>query len=266
MKQTLKMATVALAMSTALFSTQAGAAGAEVFTPEQQARIGEIAADYLIAHPDVLIEVSKKLQARQQAMQQQTYVQSALKTHRLLMQLDGVPVKGPADSNVIVTEFFDYECIACSMMAPVMEKVVAANAGVRFAFRDWTIFAARYPESQQASRRGLNIYRKLGADAYMAFHNGIYRTGHNEGKLTTEDIEKSAAAAGAGPSSGDDDAAADHLIESNSSLAELLGLTGTPGIIVMPVENATAQNTTVLPGVVSESVLQQAIKRAAGNG
>jgi protein-disulfide isomerase len=270
MKKTLKMASIALAMSSALFSAQGGAAGAEAFTPEQQTRIGEIAADYLVAHPDVLIEVSKKLQARQQAMQQQTYLQSVLKTHRLLMQLDGVPVKGPDDSKVIVTEFFDYECIACSMMAPVMEKVVAANAGVRFAFRDWTIFAGRYPESQQASRRGLNIYRKLGADAYMAFHNGIYRTGHNEGKLTTEDIEKSAvaaaAAAGAGPSSGDDDAAADHLIESNSSLAELLGLTGTPGIIVMPVENATAQNTTVLPGVVSESVLQQAIERAAGNG
>lgn len=118
MKPTLKMATFALAMSTALFSAASSAAGADAFTPEQQARIGEIAADYLVAHPDVLIEVSRKLQARQQALQQQTYVQSALKTHRLLMQLDGVPVKGPADSKVIVTKFVDYECIACSMMAP----------------------------------------------------------------------------------------------------------------------------------------------------
>lgn len=61
-----------------------------------------------------------------------------------------------------MTEFFDYECSACSMMAPVMEKVMAANAGVRFAFRDWTIFAARYPESSQASHRGLGVYRKQG--------------------------------------------------------------------------------------------------------
>jgi protein-disulfide isomerase len=264
MKQTLKMATFALAMSTSLFSVQSGATGAETFTPEQQARIGEIAADYLVAHPDVLIEVSKKLQARQQAMQQQTYVQSALKTHRLLMQLDGVPVKGPADSKVIVTEFFDYECIACSMMAPVMEKVMAANAGVRFAFRDWTIFAARYPESEQASRRGLSIYRKHGADTYMAFHNGIYRTGHNEGKLTAEDIERVASITGADVSSDDDRAASERQIESNNMLAEMLGLTGTPGIIVMPTENPTVQNTTVIPGVVNEGVLQQAIARASG--
>ncbi|GME47551.1 MULTISPECIES: DsbA family protein [unclassified Pantoea] len=262
MKQTLKMATFALAMSTSLFSVQSAAAGTETFTPEQQARIGEIAADYLVAHPDVLIEMSKKLQARQQAMQQQTYVQSALKTHRLLMQLDGVPLKGPADSKVIVTEFFDYECIACSMMAPVMEKVMAANAGVRFAFRDWTIFAARFPESAQASRRGLSIYRTHGADAYMAFHNGIYRTGHNEGKLTAEDIEKAGIAAGTGNVSDESNSAADQIIENNAALAEMLGLTGTPGIIVMPAENATPDNTTVIPGVVSEQVMQQAIARA----
>lgn len=262
MKKPLKMASIALAMSAALFAVQAGAAGADAFTPEQQARIGEIAADYLVAHPDVLIEVSKKLQARQQAMQQQVYVQSALKTHRLLMQLDGVPVKGPAGAKVIVTEFFDYECIACSMMAPVMEKVMAANAGVRFAFRDWTIFAARYPESTQASRRGLGIYRKQGADVYMEFHNGIYRTGHNEGKLTAEDIEKVAAAAGAPAASDADNAVSDAVTENNAALAEMLGLSGTPGIIVMPAENATPDNTTVIPGVVSEQVMQQAIKRA----
>lgn len=262
MKQTLKMATIALAMSASLFSAQSGAAGVEEFTPEQQARIGEIAADYLVAHPDVLLEVSRKLQARQQALQQQAYVQSALKTHRLLMQLDGVPVKGPADSKVIVTEFFDYECIACSMMAPVMEKVMAANAGVRFAFRDWTIFAARYPESMQASHRGLDIYRQHGAEAYMKFHNGIYRTGHNEGKLTAEDIDKAAVAAGGGDAVDDSNSVSGQTIEKNGELAEMLGLTGTPGIIVMPAENATPDNTTVIPGVVNAQVLQQAIVRA----
>ncbi|WP_371742057.1 hypothetical protein [Pantoea sp. Cy-640] len=45
----------------------------------------------------------------------------------------------------------------------------------------------------------------------------------------------------------------------------LIFTAGTPGIIVMPTENATADNTTVIPGVVSEDVLQQAIVRAGGN-
>jgi len=257
-----KSAALSLALSFTFASIHTAFAEPVDFTPAQQTRIGEIAADYLVAHPQVLIEVSKKLQAQQAAIKAQLMAESALKGHRLLMQLDGVPVKGPQNSKVIVTEFFDYECIACSMMAPVMEQVMASNPDVRFAFRDWTIFAGHYPESTQASRRGLAIWKQRGADAYMAYHNGIYGTGHNEGKLTSDDIEKVATAAGAGEEDVANRTAADALIAGNSALAELLGLTGTPGIIVMPAENATADNTTVIPGVVSAQVMQQAIDNA----
>ncbi|EAA1980776.1 disulfide bond formation protein DsbA, partial [Salmonella enterica subsp. enterica] len=38
---------------------------ASVFTPEQEARIGQVAADYLLAHPDILVQVSQKLQVQQ---------------------------------------------------------------------------------------------------------------------------------------------------------------------------------------------------------
>lgn len=41
-----------------------------VFTPEQEAKIGEIAAEYLVAHPEVLVVVSQKLQEQQEARQQ----------------------------------------------------------------------------------------------------------------------------------------------------------------------------------------------------
>jgi len=262
MKNRYHAAALSLALSFTFTSLHADAAAPADFTAAQQARIGEIAADYLVAHLQVLIEVSKKLQAQQAAIKAQLMAQSVLKGHRLLMQLDGVPVKGPQNSKVIVTEFFDYECIVCSMMAPVMEQVMTSNPDVRFAFRDWTIFAGRYPESTQASRRGLDIWKQKGAEAYMTYHNGIYRTGHNEGKLTAADIEQVATAAGVGAENIATRTPSDSLIEGNNTLAELLGLTGTPGIIVMPAENATADNTTVIPGVVSAQVMQQAIDNA----
>jgi protein-disulfide isomerase len=257
-----KAAALSLALSFPLVSTYALSADLADYTPAQQARIGQIAADYLLAHPEILIDVSKKLQAKQDAMKARVMTQATLRGHRLLMMLNGVPVKGPADSKVVVTEFFDYECIACSMMAPVMEQVMANNPGVRFAFRDWTIFAGRYPESTQASHRGLNIWKQKGSDAYMAYHNGIYRTGHNEGKLTVEDIEKVATFAGTVAENVENRAQIDSIIEGNNTLAELLELKGTPGIIVMPAENATAENITVIPGVVSADVMQQAIDKA----
>ena len=39
------------------------------FTPEQEKRIGEIAADYMRAHPDILIQMSESLQQEQQEKQ-----------------------------------------------------------------------------------------------------------------------------------------------------------------------------------------------------
>nr|WP_313690526.1 DsbA family protein [Pantoea sp.] len=249
MKKMFKVAALTLVLSTSFATVNAFAAEEADFTPAQQARIGEIAAEYLVAHPDVLIEVSRKLQARQAELQRQALISAVLHSHRLLMQLDGVPVKGPAGSAVIVTQFFDYECSVCSAMAPIMEKVMATNPNVRFAFRDWTIFAGRYQESTMASHRGLDIWRQKGADAYMAYHNGIYRTGHNEGHLTAQDIESVAIAAGAGAENVSSRIQSDALIKGNDELAEMLGLTGTPGIIVMPAENATAANITVFPGM-----------------
>jgi protein-disulfide isomerase len=266
-----KQASLSLALSMAVVSFHSTAATPVSpaqpvpagFTPAQEAAIGRIAADYLVAHPDVLIEVSKRLQARQDEQKRQAMSGAVLHGRSLLMQLDGVPVKGPADAKVIVTEFFDYECIACAMMAPNMEQVMTKNPNVRFAFRDWTIFAPRYPESARASRRGLDIWQQKGADAYMAYHNGIYRTGHNEGKLTAEDIESVAKSAGAGPENVAARPQYDSLIEGNDTLAGVLGLTGTPGIIIMPVENATAESVTVFAGVASPEMMQQAIDRAA---
>lgn len=98
-------AALSLALSFTFASIHTAFAEPVDFTPAQQTRIGEIAADYLVAHPQVLIEVSKKLQAQQAAIKAQLMAESALKGHRLLMQLDGVPVKGPQNSKVIVTEF-----------------------------------------------------------------------------------------------------------------------------------------------------------------
>ncbi|QKJ89283.1 thioredoxin domain-containing protein (plasmid) [Paramixta manurensis] len=267
MKKIRNVGAFVLAFSTGFAAMNAFAAGDEDFTPAQQARIGKIAADYLVAHPEVLIEVSQKLQAQQAERKAGALTNAALHGHRLLMQLDGVPVKGPANAKVIVTEFFDYECSACSMMAPNMEQVMARNPDVRFAFRDWTIFASRFPESTQASRRGLDIWRQKGADAYMAYHNGIYHVypvAQNEGKLTGADIEKVAKSAGAAAEDAGKRDQSDQLIAGNDALAQMLGLEGTPGIIVMPAEGPTAKNTTVIPGVVSADVMQQAIDRAAG--
>lgn len=238
------------------------------FTPEQQQQIGKIAADYLVKHPEVLIKASQALQAKQQqqAQQQQAQVnENAIKLHDRLLQLEGVPQIGPADAKVTVTEFFDYQCFYCNKMAPEIEQLIKDNPDVKFVFRDWPIFAERWPTSATAAYQGLAIWKEQGASAYINYHNGIYETGHNEGKLTDDDIAKIAKEATGDEAPKASAAAYKAVIDRNDQLAQDLGFTGTPGFVVTPAKAANADNTTAIGGAVPAAALQQAIDQAKKN-
>lgn len=82
-----------------------------VFTQEQEARIGEIAAEYLVAHPEVLVAVSQKLQEQQEARQQLEFAVRVMDNQAALLNDADTPAIGPANAKVAVIEFFDYQCI-----------------------------------------------------------------------------------------------------------------------------------------------------------
>ncbi|MHA1002861.1 DsbA family protein (plasmid) [Leclercia pneumoniae] len=230
-----------------------------VFTQEQEARIGEIAAEYLVAHPEVLVAVSQKLQEQQAARQQLQFAVRAMDNLAALLNDADTPAIGPANAKVAVIEFFDYQCIHCSSVAPELEKVMKAHPDVRYVFKEWPIFADRWENSQAAAERGLSVWKQKGAEAYITYHNALYATGHIEGKLTKEDIDQAAAKAGWKVSGRESYTAA---LEKNDELARALGLTGTPGIVVMPVTGATPKNITVIPGAVPAETLEAAIQKA----
>lgn len=89
----------------------AGKKAAAMFTQEQEARIGEVARDYLLVHPEVLVDVSRKLQTKQEENQQLAMTAAVIQNQTALMYDDGTPSRGPADAKVMVVEFFDYQCI-----------------------------------------------------------------------------------------------------------------------------------------------------------
>jgi hypothetical protein len=111
-----------------------------------------------------------------------------------------------------------------------------------------------------AAEIGVQIWQQKGADAYLAYHNVGYATGHNEGKLTLQDIIR--ASAKAGKLKGKKAEALDTLSQIDA-LAQNLGLRGTPGLIVMPVAGATADNVTVEP--VRRRYRLQSIKHSGSN-
>jgi protein-disulfide isomerase len=239
-------------------------AGSE-FTPAQQAAIGKIAADYLVAHPEVLLQVGQKLQAQQEQQQQQVAVQAAVNKVDALVNDAETPHVGSQDAAVAVVEFFDYQCMYCSQMAPVVEKSIKANPNVRFVFKEWPIFGSRWPVSVAAAETGMAVWKEKGAQAYLDYHNAIYASGHDEGQLTKNDVAAAVKLAKGSVPSEEKLKATHQALNSNDQLARGLGFNGTPGFIVMPVKGATTANTSVLPGAVSLDDLQAAITKAQGS-
>ncbi|WP_241576718.1 DsbA family protein [Rosenbergiella collisarenosi] len=253
---------IAFSLLTASVVLNNATAATETFTKLQTSEIEKITQNYLINHPEILLTMSQKLQAQQAAQQQDQLSTSAFKLKNQLMQVEGIPFVGPKNAKVTVTEFFDYQCMFCSKVSPIVEQLVKDNPEVKFVFRDWPIFASRWPESNTAAQTGLAIYKEAGQTAYLKYHNGIFHTGHDEGKLTSDDITKVASSALDNPLKLDDVKGYTTTIEKNSVLAQAIGAQGTPLFVVMPANPKDSSSVTVIPGAASLDRLQDAINQA----
>lgn len=233
------------------------------FTVQQKAQIGEVAADYLRAHPEILIEMSQKLQAQAQNKQMASAATAALENQAALLNDPTSPVLHPK-GDVAVIQFFDYQCIYCAKVAPTVEQFISNNPGVRFIYKEWPIFGSRWPASIQAAKVGLSLYKAGGADVYHRYHAALYATGHNEGKLLDADIREAAVKAGMTSRPKADVEAMGAALNANNDLAKRLGIQGTPAFFIMPVKGATAENVSVIPGATSLQALQAAVAKARG--
>ncbi|HED2503873.1 TPA: DsbA family protein [Serratia marcescens] len=236
------------------------------FTPAQQEAIGPLARDYLLAHPDILLQMSEKLEAQQQTAANRT-VQTALtmqpELQATLLHDPATPVVHP-DGGVTVVQFFDYQCIWCARMAPVVTDFVRDNPDVRFVFKEFPIFGSRWPMSVQAARTGLTLWQLKGGEAYLAYHNAVFASGENEGRLSQPTLNAALLAAGAAPMTVLPET--EKTLLATRELAQQLNISGTPAFIVMPTRDARADQVTPLYGAVDVTALRAAVTQAKAGG
>ena len=163
-----------------LFISLAQASGSQLsFSPEQEAKIGEIAANYLVAHPEVLVSVSQRLQQQQKQREQMSFAVSVMENQATLLNDAATPVYGPDNAQVAVIEFFDYQCTYCIAMAPELQKVMKTHPEVRYVFKEWPIFSGSRENSLLAAQRGLAVWKEKGAEAYVTYHNAVLAAGRD---------------------------------------------------------------------------------------
>ena len=154
-----------------------GAAELGAFPPHRDAEFHA----YLISHPELLPEMSSRLQAQQESHDntvRQTAV-SKLGTKAFFNPRFAF-MFGPKNAHATFVEFFDYNCPYCRASLPTVRKFIANHQkDTRFAFVEFPI---KGPDSTIAARAAIAARKQ--PDKYLAFHFRLM----DEKELVTEDV------------------------------------------------------------------------------
>ncbi len=150
-------------------------------------------------------------------------------THDMILNDPDAPVAGNPDGDLTVVDFFDYNCPYCKMAAKSLEKIVKADGNIRLVYKDWPILA-------ETSIVGARL--ALGAkyqDQYLPVHHALMDIpGYG---ISREQMLEAVRKTGVDQPRLDADIAAHaddilRLIKRNLSIADAIGLQGTPGFLV----------------------------------
>ncbi len=216
----------------------------------EKGRIEQVVHDYLLAHPEILAEMSTKLDQQQQVATEKAQ-QSALASVGTSALLDPkvAYIAGPANAKVTVAEFFDYRCPHCKASLAAMRHLVAEGKNIRVAFVERPILT---PDSLVAAEAAVAARRQ--GDKYVPFHFALMATTGELPKDRILDIAKSVGLDTARLEKDMADPAVLDSIKQSNGLADRLHFDGTPTFVI---------NDRIVVGELTDAQLQALADAAA---
>jgi protein-disulfide isomerase len=235
-----------------------------VFNEAEQAAINQMIADYLaanadfirdylIANPEVLQEVVNELDRRRTDQIAQQQAQAIDDYRELIFDSTRQVVLGNPNGDVTLVEFFDYNCPYCKAALGDMNRLVTDDPNLRIVLKEFPVLGAGSTEAAQVAV----AVDMLAPDLYGQFHQLLLgSSAQADGDLAI------AAAEEVGLNADDIRALMDTpevsaVIQESYTLADALGLTGTPSYVL---------GNSVIVGAVGYDSLRQMIDsvRACG--
>ena len=188
--------------------------------------IEEIVREYLLNNPEVLFEAAERHRENQRR-QQAERDRAALRKHRNKILADPHSfVGGNPDGDVTLVEFFDYRCGYCKQFAPTLERIKKLDPKLRVVYKEFPILGPDSFKGAQAALAARNQGR------YLEFHEALMRV---EGALDEKAIMSVARSVGLDTDKLGKDMQSPSILDilgKNRQLANELGITGTPALIV----------------------------------
>lgn len=241
-------ASAALLLGLTLAAPVAHAQEDQPFSPKQTDAVRKIVRDYLMEHPEVIGEAIEALREKMR-VQAEADAKKAIEARKdEIFNAKDDPVAGNVKGDVVLVEFFDYNCPYCKVVMDPMLEAAKADGKTRVVFKDMPILSE---DSTTASRVALAA-KKQGK--YDEVHRAFMKY---RGKLDEKTIFRLAGEAGANVEQLRKEMMApeiDKQIRKNIELAHALDIASTPTFIVADANGNAAR---VLSGAIEGQVFRQ---------
>lgn len=184
--------------------------------------------DYLLEHPEVLMEAIKILEARRDQASREADAEIISSNYQELFKNPESWVGGNPEGDVTLVEFSDYRCGYCKRAHPELKQLLERDSNIKFVVKEFPILGPDSVAAARIAQAALEIDRarfEALNDALMSF----------DGQLTETVAYQIASSLGYDIPTLKERAASAEVeaqIADNHALARALGLEGTPSFVI----------------------------------
>jgi len=231
----------------------AGALDLQNMTPDERTAFETAVHDYLMQHPEVIFEAVDAYQNRQAAAQARGDA-DLIQSNAQEIFNDGTSwVGGNPDGDITVVEFMDYKCGYCKKAYGDVKSLVDGDGNIRFVVKEFPILG---DESMMAARFAIAVQNVAGDKAYGAVHDELMNLRSTVNMAALGRIAKQQGLDMAAIKTAMISESVDREIQANYSLAQKLGISGTPGFVFQ---------TEMLRGYAPLDAMKQIVDRVRGS-
>lgn len=204
-----------------------------------RAAMQKIVRDTIMDNPEIIPEAINRMQERE--------VEKLLASNRKAIETPFAGAwTGNRDGDVVLVEFFDFNCPYCRQSTKDVEKLLAADPNIKVVFRDMPVLG---PESERFAMAALSAAKQ---GKYPQFYRAAFS---GQGPLSESRLIAAVRAAGLDEKKVAADLNNKELrqqVQQNLGLGRALGLTGTPSYVI---------GNQILSGAVGFDALKEAVEK-----
>ena len=161
----LKSASLALVAAMMMFPASSSLA----LDPSDRPEIEKIIREYLLANPQLMLEVQQALEEQQRTEAANRAAEALSLNSEAIFNSPNQGIIGNPEGDVTVVEFFDYNCGFCQRAMEDMNALLDNDSNLKFVMKELPILSEG---SVEAGRISTAVYRLYPAK-YAEFHNTL---------------------------------------------------------------------------------------------